>query len=131
MASLFQTLASLHFLTNLEKITWKVAGWCFIVHPKFHIFILLHKINNQETTFLLLLYNKCILFQLKQDSLSKSLIVKEQNEEIVKLKSKIEEQKISLEEFAQNLKTVQEKKEDQDKLIKNLESRNQGEYNMK
>lgn len=70
-------------------------------------------------------------FQLKQDSLSKSLIVKEQNEEIVKLKSKIEEQKISLEEFAQNLKTVQEKKEDQDKLIKNLESRNLGEYNMK
>lgn len=71
------------------------------------------------------------MFQLKQDSLSKSLIVKEQNEEIVKLKSKIEEQKISLEEFAQNLKTVQEKKEDQDKLIKNLESRNQGEYNIK
>lgn len=101
------------------------------MHPKFHIFILLHKINNQETTFLLLLYVKFILFQLKQDSLSKSLIVKEQNEEIVKLKSKIEEQKISLEEFAQNLKTVQEKKEDQDKLIKNLESRNLGEYNMK
>lgn len=108
-----------------------MAGWCFIVHPKFHIFILLHKNNNQETTFLSLLYDKCILFQLKQDSLSKSLIVKEQNEEIVKLKSKIEEQNISLEEFAQNLKTVQQKKEDQDKLIKNLESRNLGEYNKK
>lgn len=71
------------------------------------------------------------MFQLKQDSRSKSLIVKDQNEEIIKLKSKIEEQKVSLEEFAQNLKTVQEKKEDQDKLIQNLESRNLGEYNMK
>lgn len=71
------------------------------------------------------------MFQLKQDSHSKSLIVKEQNEEIIKLKAKIEEQKVNLEEVAQNLKSVQEKKEDQDKLIKNLESRNLGKYKMK